>query len=757
MCGFAGFLSFAPSPHSLESRRELLVAMGLAITHRGPDGVRYYDDGSLALVFRRLAIIDVRGGDQPFFNESHSLVGVVNGEIYNHAPLRRELESRHRFSTRSDCEVVLHGYEDWGSATLDRLRGMFAMAIWDREKKQLFLARDRLGIKPLYICRIADGLLFASELKALLMHPGCPRGLDWGVVGRDLIVQRPTSTYVQGVELLPGGEFLNVASDGASTGGRYWSLDEHLGTAPYGLDSAAYRTHYRELLEQTTKEHLQSDVQVGLQLSGGLDSSLLAAIIAQERTDIPCFTVVERTTYRAGDVNGARGVAEQLGLPWYPVLFDYRSLLDDIGFDLGQLERSVWMMDAPRFDLEWLLKSELNRFARASYPGLKVLISGQGADEFSGGYSRRADRMHSSWADYLEQEVAQNLLRELSSDRGISLEVAQLLQPADTFGVRPVGQYHRMMRLMIRTLQHHNLWHEDRTSSWHGMEARVPFLDHRIVELLASVPEALHESLFWNKQIVRDAMRHFLPHYDLNRPKVGFFDTDDTRSVDLIVYGMATRIAPAFLEKYADAPDFLFNRERIGELTHRVATRASCHFENAKRLMECMVISIFERQCRSPEALMLVDSRSSPPPLKAVQSTEWAAVDASMSASPELPLAWVMSNGVGLPPGAMVMTNLSGDQDSRYVLMLDGKVVSQISMSSRHPWLGRFLEGIGKAAAADFSLSDWIDELDVTPREFRKTLNALHQVGFVAPVALPGAAQRLQGVIPLDNYAKRLA
>jgi asparagine synthase (glutamine-hydrolysing) len=756
MCGFAGFLSFTPAPNSLESRRNILVAMGQAVEHRGPDGVRYYDDGSLALVFRRLAIIDVAGGEQPFFNESQSLLAVVNGEIYNHVELRRELEPRHRFATHSDCEVALHGYADWGRASLERLRGMFAMAIWDREQKHLFLARDRLGIKPLYICRLADGLLFGSELKALLMHPSCPRGLDWSVLGRNLAVQHPTSTYVQGVEFLPGGAFLRVAADGSSTGGRYWNLDEHLGAARHGLDPAAYRDHYRELLDQTTRDHLQSDVQVGLHLSGGLDSSLLAAIIARERTDIPCFTVVKRTTYRAGDLHAARGVAQQLGLPWYPVLFDYRSLLDDMAFDLRLLERSVWMMDAPRFDLEWLLKSELDRFVRATHPGLKVLLSGQGADEFSGGYSRRADRVFSSWTDYLEQDVAQNLLREVASDRGIPLELAQLLRPADAARVPPVGPYHRMMRLMTRSLQHHNLWHEDRTSSWHSMEARVPFLDHQLVELLASVPEELHESLFWNKQIVRDVMHHHLPDYDLKRPKVGFFETDDTRSVDLIVHGMATRVAPAFREQYVDSPDFLFDRERIDELVRRIVARGPGHVQDTKRFMDCVVISIFERHCRDAQTMAHDETGTLAPPLSVIQPTEWAAMEAAMSADPVSPVVWNLKDGVGLPPRAVVMTRLGGDQGTQYILVADGKVCSQIGMASVHPWLGRLLEGLGSAAKAGLCVGDWIEQLGVPPKEFCDTLNVLYQFGFVVPVAL-GAPKPSPRVIPLGDYPKRMA
>ncbi|MES2941143.1 MAG: hypothetical protein V4864_25970 [Pseudomonadota bacterium] len=199
MCGIAGFLSYRSSGEDPAARRRRLQAMGDAIAHRGPDDAQYYDDGHLALVFRRLSIIDVDGGAQPMANEDGRLRIAVNGEIYNHGALRAQLRDRHRFASASDSEVALHAWEEWGEASLERLHGMFAMVLWDRAARQLVLARDRLGIKPLYVCELPHGLLFASELKALLAHPDCPRAMDWQAVDRPDTGQPCDTSYVRGV------------------------------------------------------------------------------------------------------------------------------------------------------------------------------------------------------------------------------------------------------------------------------------------------------------------------------------------------------------------------------------------------------------------------------------------------------------------------------------------------------------------------------------------------------------------------------
>ncbi|NVO05228.1 MAG: asparagine synthetase B, partial [Rhodoferax sp.] len=297
----------------------VLRSMGQAIAHRGPDDEQFYDDGVLSLVYRRLAIVDIAGGRQPLFNEDASSLLVCNGEIYNHTELRDGLKARHTFKTASDSEVLLHGLEEWQEGVLQRARGMFAFAAWDLRRQRLFLARDRLGIKPLYVCHLPHGLLFGSELKALLVHPECPREMDWRDLSGNPIAQALTPTYVKGIDFLPGASYLVAQAGQKAQVHSYWNLGQHLNTAPFGLDAKRYIAAFDELLESAVAEHLQGEAAVGLHLSGGVDSSLVAAVAAPLRPGMPCYTIVERSNYLAGDALAAADVAATLGLDWSPV------------------------------------------------------------------------------------------------------------------------------------------------------------------------------------------------------------------------------------------------------------------------------------------------------------------------------------------------------------------------------------------------------------------------------------------------------
>jgi asparagine synthase (glutamine-hydrolysing) len=733
MCGFAGFLSFGPSGSSAAERRQLLVAMGDAIAHRGPDDAQYFDDGVLGLAFRRLSIIDVKGGHQPIHNEACNVVIAANAEIYNHHALRNELRARHVFSSQSDCEVPLHAYEEWGEAAVERLQGMFALAIWDQQARRLLLARDRLGIKPLYVCTLADGLLFGSELKALLAHPQCPRRLDWRALDRTAIFQSPKTSYVQGIDLLPAGETLTVSPDGALRQRRYWSVEDHVGAARFGTDTAAYTNEYADLLEQVTGEHLQREVGAGLHLSGGLDSSLIAAIVARKEKDFPCFTIVERTNYLGGDTDSARRLTQLLSLPWYPVHFDYRTAMEDIHFDLDRFEQCIWMMDSPRFDIEWLFKEELHRVAKANFPGLKVVLLGQGADEFAGGYSRRLDAMHLNWHQYLREEVVPNLVCDSALEQGGAKQLWPWMADGRAGHGGCVDPYHRLMSFFCRQLQHHNLWHEDRTSSWHGLEARVPFLDHRLVELLASVPAELHERLFWDKRIVRDAMHRFLPGHALTQPKIGFLDAKDTSSQDIIVHKLVEKIAWAFRDKYMSDPGSPFNREKIDALIRRVIQRGPTFRQDSRQLIECMAVSIFADQCQRGHG----PAHRTPRPgqvLPVIKPPEWGQLEATMASPAICAVAWKSTDGVRLREGVEIVRSIRPGARERFLMIIGDAVAGQMETPGKHPWLGEFLKHIGSAGAAEFTVQDWIDELDASLKEFLHVLNILAQQGVVLRV-----------------------
>jgi len=650
--------------------------------------------------------------------------------------LRAELKDRHVFRTASDSEVPLHLFEERGADALPRLNGMFALAIWNLDEHSLFLARDRFGIKPLYICRLANGLLFGSEINALLAHPECPRRLDWLALDNPGMQQDPpVPTYVSGIEHLAGGHCL-TAQNGRIDTRCYWRIDDHLGSAPWGDDADAYRREYRELLQTATIEHLLSDVPIGLHLSGGVDSSLIAGIVAAERKDLACFSVIERTSVRAGDAASARNLTTQFGLPWYPVLFNYRNILDETAFDLARLEQSVYMMGAPRFGVEWILKEELHRFARTVNPALKVVLLGQGADEFAGGYSHPLGGSNRSWPDYLDREILPDLRRVRAQRAHLPKRLRGLARNSPNQDRGALGPYHLKMQNLVTQLQHYNLWHEDRSSAFQSLEARVPFLDHRLVELLASVPESLHTTLFWDKQIVRDALQHFVPGYDVAHPKVPFFATDDSRSIDIMLNQMLSRTMPSFLEKYASLPDFPFDADALRARLRRVTNRSSGFNEDCSVLIECMVVAIFSHQCMQPPADDFRAQRERNSRLPQVKDTDWSFVEKEFESDPVAPtIDWLPQDRVVLTEDAVVLQALGNDERVDYLMADRSGISASVSLPRRHPWFATFLHNLQQGTASDFSVSDWLDEFEIDLHEFREVLNTLYQCGFVHKVA----------------------
>ena len=332
MCGFAGFLNLDSGVVCTEST---LKHMGEALQYRGPDEESIYQDDQLSLVFRRLAIVDLNGGSQPIWNDSKDVFVVVNGEIYNHIELRELLDESTIFSSQSDSEIILHLYLKFGTKVFERLNGMFSIVIWDTRLKKLTIARDRLGIKPLYYTHINGGLLFASELKALLVHPDCPRDLNWQDLQHvGLQDKQEVSTYVQNVYHFPSGHYLECSKDSKNAPQAYWGIERHLKQNIERSDDDVINL-YEDLLSDSIKKRLMADVPVGIFLSGGIDSSLITAIAANHNKNIHCFTVVEKATYESGDVENARKMARSLGVNFYPILFDLDEILEKFNHQLN--------------------------------------------------------------------------------------------------------------------------------------------------------------------------------------------------------------------------------------------------------------------------------------------------------------------------------------------------------------------------------------------------------------------------------------
>lgn len=601
MCGFAGW---AGPAGVAGGGRPILRVMGDYLAARGPDDEVLLERDELRVVFRRLAINDVEGGRQPFVMDSGRVVVVVNGEIYNHRELASQYLSDVTLASRSDCEVVVHLFRKMGAELLEKLNGIYSIAIWDERARTLLLARDRMGVKPLYYSVVRDTLLFASELKALLVHPDAPRSLDWSafhdVPTSAFPYERPAgravATGIEGVLFVEPGTYVEWRGGQLRPPVKYWKPPEP-GELRGGVDSADDCVErYSSLLVDSVRMQLMSDVPVGLFLSGGLDSALIGAIASRFLPGLQAFTLVEPSIVRTGDTEAAMQLARTTGVELSMVRVDEEALRATISFNLRALEYFVWVMDFPLFDVELLFKHELHRFVRSARPDMKVVLLGQGADEFAGGYSRVACNSWRTFTDSESRALRVSLLREMGIPaayrRYINESVSEPLARAR------IGRYEHWQRLRFGDLAAYNLWFEDRMASANGMEVRVPFLDHRLVELLCSIPRGFREELFFDKAIERRAALHHLPAELAHRPKVPLFRTGagGDKTVSSLRRSLVTGVFEEYSEKYLDPARSLFSRDEMCALRDQVAQGkedAAVHL-----LCRCMAIGIFERMCR---------------------------------------------------------------------------------------------------------------------------------------------------------------
>jgi asparagine synthase (glutamine-hydrolysing) len=562
MCGIAGVL-YAHANRPVAP--EVLRAMGRGIAHRGPDAAGFWTEPGLGLVHRRLSIIDLAGGNQPLGNEDGSVQVTFNGEIYNYQALRDDLEERrHNFRTRSDTEVLVHLYEEEGERLVDRLRGMFAFALWDRPRKRLLLARDRLGIKPLYLYRDADKLVFGSELKAVLAHPGVKRELD--PAGLDdyltLGVVPGARSIFRRIEKLPAGHVLTVGpEDLGRAPRRYWQLRIE---PDHGRSADDWQEAVRAKLDEAVRLHLIADVPVGAFLSGGLDSSVVVAL-ASEKAQGPLQTFsmgFQEDSF--SELPYARAVAGHFGTKHVEevVTPDAVALLDQL----------TYHYDEPFADA-----SAVPTFlvARLAARHVKVVLSGDGGDEVFGGYARYAHDLKEAavrrwlprwfrrgalgplawvWpkADWLPRPLrAKTLLTNLALDPASAYANTlslcrrplrrRLLAPDLLAGLNgheperiiradyeagtarsaePLGG---MIAADVGTLLPDDfLVKVDRASMAHGLEARPPLLDHELFELAARMPSCWKIHNGETKWVFKQAYRERLLAAVLNRPKQGF-------------------------------------------------------------------------------------------------------------------------------------------------------------------------------------------------------------------------------------------
>lgn len=519
MCGIGGLYL-----NSGEASESALAAISQRLAHRGPDGAGHWLEGRIGLAHVRLAIIDLAGGQQPLTNEDGNLVLVANGEIYNYIELRQELEALgHRFATHSDCETILHAFEAWGEHFIDRLHGMFAFALYDRSTGTLLLARDRLGIKPLFICQRPDGLFFASEIKGLLPTIGKPE------VEPRALAQYLQSNYssgratlFRGVERLLPGEIATIAASGAMSRRRYWSPYQ-VKPATYTLPDALER--YDALMHDVMREHMRTDVPFGLFLSGGVDSSVLLALLAREsQTPIRTLSVGFPDSGVRNELAVAASTAAR---------FSANHSALELGKDslLPRLPHCIWATDELMADYASL---PLSALAERAGEELKVVFSGEGGDEVFAGYGRYRPHPLKALLGWLRSPETGGF-RSKGQFSGLpsSLFSAEL-SAAMTHWREPLtaawdaspSTWSRLQRMQVTDMEtwlpDDLLVKADRILMAWGVEGRVPFLDHRVVEFGLSLPDALKIDRKNGKRFLKLWAEQFLPREQLWGKKSGF-------------------------------------------------------------------------------------------------------------------------------------------------------------------------------------------------------------------------------------------
>ncbi len=560
MCGIAGFASSTVlGAHA----RDCALRMRDVMTHRGPDEAGLHLDERAALAHRRLSIVDLKTGQQPLPNEDRSVWTVFNGEIYNHAEVRRELQARgHRYRTLSDTESIVHAYEEWGDDCMQHFRGMFAFAIWDSRRQRLLLVRDRLGVKPLYWAQRGDLLLFASEIKALLASDLIEPEPRLSALP-ELLGTRSTSgaeTLFQGIHKLEPGHRL-VFERGRVRVAQYW--DVPTGRAPKVANTRDVVERFRELFTESVTLRLMSDVPLGVFLSGGLDSSAIAATMAT-LVDQPIQTFSVAFKERAySELNYAREVSTAIGATAHEIV------IDDADF-FGALPRLVWHEDEPIAHPSSVPLYFVSMLAKRH---VTVVLTGEGSDELLAGYGRyprimwnwRAGRIYdtavpggvrSAIAERLVPKLPPRLARfagrsflgidrspesmvydsfacvRLCEQRALLSDDFRRAATAEHAYAAPRSYFSRppenstlLDRLLyadMKTYLVELLMKQDQMSMAASVESRVPFLDHKLVEFAVSLPDSWKLSGLTTKRVLREAMKGVLPPSILNRPKMGF-------------------------------------------------------------------------------------------------------------------------------------------------------------------------------------------------------------------------------------------
>lgn len=558
MCGIAGLYRY-PRSTSSSAMDEVLGRMLGSIVHRGPDDEGRLQDRELHFGMRRLSIIDLAEGHQPIFDESGRYAVVFNGEIYNYRELRTDLIAKgHQFRTNSDTEVIVHLFEDHREKCLDYLRGMFGIAIWDNQRRELFIARDRLGVKPLYYTETQSDFVFGSEIKAILQHPEVESRPDLAGISDYLSLKYTPApkTMFANIHSLPPGHYMVINEKGVQIQ-RYWDLPfaQESDVPENNISDQEYEERLLTLLKESVRLRLRSDVPFGAFLSGGLDSSTIVALMAQElSTPVNTFSVGFGGEGEPDELPYAQAVADHFGCRHHTL----RITADDF---LNHAETVLWHLDQPIADQATVATFMVAKLAREH---VKMVLTGEGGDELFAGYARyEGERWspYTTWMPGFMGSTVRSLSQRLPGLRRAKIAVSALTRrneaerfanwfPMFTDDAKEqliVAQHADMKRgaghVFASTLSRcrareplsrmlyadSKMWlpdylfvRGDKLTMAHSLEARVPLLDHKLTEFAARLPSRLKLAGKKRKVLLRNVARKLLPQQIIDRPKQGF-------------------------------------------------------------------------------------------------------------------------------------------------------------------------------------------------------------------------------------------
>ena len=498
--------------------------MGEKIKHRGPEQEGFFIDDDVSLCCERLKVLDLsENAKQPQHNEDSSIWVVLNGEIYNFRELKKSLENNHKFYTNSDTEVIVHAYEEYGEDCLSKLNGMFSFAIWDSKKKKLFLARDRMGVKPLFYCFVNNQLLFSSEIKSLLQFDDVKRELNY-----EALSQFTTYAYtVDGQtlfkninELLPGHKLIYFSDTKKFTISQYWNLSLH----QHNDSEDVILAKLEKLFEQSVKLRLESDAPIGALLSGGLDSSIMVAMISKI-SDEPVKTFTTGFGHKLDEFDEARIVADYYNTDHKEIKLSYDDLTNSLPSILWHME---FPFGRPSILSNFLVAKEVKKYVTVAY-------TGEGSDELFGGYNRylnysknnsalSIDEINNLPSGFFTNTIEKN---QIFSSKVLS-SFPETVKPNNIFNelIESNKNFDLLNQVLLFELKTEipgaQTWRIDRTGSAHALELREPFLDYHLIEYCSSIPahyKIRHNDGINKKYILQKLARKYLPDKIANRKK----------------------------------------------------------------------------------------------------------------------------------------------------------------------------------------------------------------------------------------------